>query len=349
MAPRDEHDDDDRRAQPDRDAPGDDAGKPLVDHDRAVASDRLRDHERGQHRRREHLDDGRHARRQLPPAEQHRPRRLEGHRRDADDADHDPGHRRNPISAAKLAATIGTPGGANGRSTSVIVPATSAVTSARRVREVRREQREEERGERRVEPDRLGVEQVADDGADRRAAHPEDVEEDADAGEDRVVEAPRPAGERPRLVDDQLRLEEAAAARAGKDRRDREAQRDVAGVEEDRGDDRGERAAAVVEDRRRSELRRAGERRRRHHDRAEPAHARLDGEQAERGAEEKRRERERQPGADAVSDARGPHRLDATEREAGGGGRSRPHLVRLRKPRDRGSAAAEHTGECVWK
>ena len=62
-----------------------------------------------------------------------------------------------------------------------------------------------------------------------------------------------------------------------------------------------------VEDRRGRELRRAGERRRRHRDCGRRAHAGFDGEQAERGAEEDRRERERQRGAHAVLEAERGH------------------------------------------
>ena len=115
-------------------APGSYPGEPLVEDELAVSPDRLRDDERRQHRRREHLHEGERARRQLSVAEQNRPRRLEQDRHHADDRDHEPGHRRSPIRQARLAATIGTPGGANGRSTSVIAPATRAVASARRLR-----------------------------------------------------------------------------------------------------------------------------------------------------------------------------------------------------------------------
>ena len=58
--------------------------------------------------------------------------------------------------------------------------------------------------------------------------------------------------------------------RAGEDPGDRDAHRDVARVQQQRGDGRRERAAAGFEDRARGELRRAREDRRRHDDRCGP-------------------------------------------------------------------------------
>ena len=167
--------------------------------------------------------------------------------------------------------------------------------------------------------------------------------------EDPVLEAAAAPGEGPGLVHDQLRLQEPALPRAGEDRGDREAERHVAGVEEDRGDDRGGRAAAVLEDRRGRELGRAGERRRRHHHRAEPAHARVDREQPERGAEEERCERERQPGADAVAEARGLHRLDATERARVGAAEAAPTSVSDQSVRVIRFSGGGASGECAGR
>jgi hypothetical protein len=56
----------------------------------------------------------------------------------------------------------------------------------------------------------------------------------------------------------------------------------------------------------------------------DPAHARVDREQAERRAEEQGREREWEPDANAVPSARATHRADATGRGSGGGGRAAP-------------------------
>src|SRR6185503_7426323 len=56
---------------------------------------------------------------------------------------------------------------------------------------------------------------------------------------------------------------------------DRDADRHVAEVEEDRGRDRGGDGAAILHHGRRGHLRGAGERRQRHHDRGDHAHARV--------------------------------------------------------------------------
>ena len=101
------------------------------------------------------------------------------------------------------------------------------------------------------------------------------VEDEAGAEEEPAVEAAvLAAGHRPGLVDDQLRLEQPANGPADEDRRHRDADRGVAGVQERRGDDGRDDAAAGAEDRRCRELCRAGERRRRHDDRLERADAR---------------------------------------------------------------------------
>ena len=98
----------------------------------------------------------------------------------ADDRNDDPcvAHRRSPSRHAADAATIGTPAGANGISTSVIPAASAAASTRTAIAEVRHRECEEERGERRVEAEGVRIVQhSADHGSERRAPDPEDVED----------------------------------------------------------------------------------------------------------------------------------------------------------------------------
>src|SRR5262245_39118821 len=76
------------------------------------------------------------------------------------------------------------------------------------IAQVRHGKGEEQRGERRVESEFVRVlEYSPDRGADGGAHDPEDVEESPRSDQDRPLESSVSSGERPRLVDDRLRLD----------------------------------------------------------------------------------------------------------------------------------------------
>ena len=133
-----------------------DADEPLVEHELAVPADRLRDDERGEHRRREHLDDRYHPRRQVAPAEQHRARGLEQHRPGADERS------RQVNGAARSVRRGWRRRSARPAERREQHERDQAGRHSRHERaaaaQIRREQREEERREGGVEPDRLRVE-----------------------------------------------------------------------------------------------------------------------------------------------------------------------------------------------
>ena len=135
-------------------------------------------------------------------------------------------------------AMIGTPAGVNGISTSVMTAASAAACRARVLAQVRHRERQEQRRERRVETERVRIlEHPADRSAGGGAPDPEHVEDEPRPDEDRPLEPAAPARERPRLVDDRLRLHESPELPAREDRGDGHADRDVARVEEDRRED----------------------------------------------------------------------------------------------------------------
>src|SRR5919109_1363289 len=99
-------------------------------------SECLRDDERGEERRREQADDAGQRRREVPAAEDDRTDGLQQHGGAAYEEDDEPdgAHRfRHPSRQAALAATIGTPAGATGRSASAMPAPATAAASARRV------------------------------------------------------------------------------------------------------------------------------------------------------------------------------------------------------------------------
>ena len=170
-----------------------------------------------------------------------------------------------------------------------------------RTLELRHEQGEEQRRKRRVEAEPRGVaEQVAEDDADDRAAHPRDP----DAGPRGEQHALVPlslalGGHGPGLVDHQMRVQQARPHASLDPRRDGDPDREVAAVEQQRRRDRGRRGAAAGEHRDRGELRGAGERGHRHHDRREPAEAGRARQHAEGDAEGADRDRQGNDGAGA--------------------------------------------------
>ncbi len=103
-----------------------------------------RDDERGEQRRRHQHDDANEPRRQVAPAERDRAGGLDrrgDHGAARDDEPGGPGHpaassgrRRRPSSAARLAASTGSPAGATGTSASAIAAPASATPRARRLR-----------------------------------------------------------------------------------------------------------------------------------------------------------------------------------------------------------------------
>ena len=204
------------RAQRDGDDRRADADDARVDLDLLVTAERLRHDERDQHDRCEQLDDGLQraagaARRPMStgPAALNAivatPTSATTIQRIA--------HRRSPSRHAAEAAMIGTPAGANGVSTSVMTAASAAAWQPAAVAEVRHRESEEQRGERRVEAERVRiVEHAADHGSERRAPDPEHVEDEPRPDEDRPLEASAATRERPRLVDDRLRLDEPTRA-----------------------------------------------------------------------------------------------------------------------------------------
>ena len=136
--------------------------------------------ERDEHDRREQVDDGLHVPRKRATSDENRPGGFARDGCHADDRDDDPrvAHRRSPRRHAAEAATIGTPAGANGISTSVIPAASAAASTRTAIAEIRHREREEERRESRVEAEGVRIVQhSADHGSERRAPDPEDVEE----------------------------------------------------------------------------------------------------------------------------------------------------------------------------
>ena len=224
---------------------------------------------------------------------------LERDRGDADGQHDDPGGaherlQRTAISAPVTAAMTGTPAGATGISSSAIPPPSSGGVDGRARAQLSGEQREEERREHRVEPVGLRVAQApAAEHAQGRAAGPRDQQHQRGAEEAAAVDPAVALGDGERLVDGQLRLRQPARAAAAQRRRDRHADRQIAQVEQDGGDDRGGQRPALIEHRDRGELRRAGERREREHERRDDAHAGVAREDPEGHAERRRRDRDR--------------------------------------------------------
>ena len=97
-----------------------------------------------------------------------------------------------------------------GTSTSAIAAPRSAAASVRRSRICGTSKREEQCREGRVEPELLGVgERVTEERADRRPTDPRRVQREAGADQHPwVVPAVTLGGDRPRLVDDELGVEE---------------------------------------------------------------------------------------------------------------------------------------------
>ena len=190
------------------------------------------------------------------------PSRLERDRQHADDRDHDPdgGHGRlQPDKQTAAAATIGTPGRRDRDQRQRDRSPSEGGGDRRAAAQLRDEQGEEERGKRRVETEPLGVaEQIAGERPERRTEHPARVEHEPRAEQQSAVEAAAaPVGDRPRLVHDQLRLDQPPRGPAAEERRDRDPDRRVPAVQQDRGRDRRRDGAALVQDRRGRELRRS--------------------------------------------------------------------------------------------
>ena len=195
----------------------------------------------------------------------------------------------------------------------MIIAAASAATTARPERRYGASSARKSAGNAASSLNRVGIEQVADDRSQGGTANPENVEQQSSADEHGVVETPAARRESPRLVHDQLRLEQPPPPRPREDRGYGDAERYVACVQEHRGDDRCRRTAAGVEDRSGGELSRPGKGRRRHGDRGYPTHSRVPCEYAKRRSEEDRRERQRESSAGTVANASGLHAADATE------------------------------------
>ncbi len=174
----------------------------------------------------------------------------------------------SPSRQAADAATIGTPAGANGVSTSVITAARAAAWRARRSRRYGTASARNSAANAASSPSAFGSSRTPPiDRSGRRAPDPEHVEDEPRPDEDRPLEPAAPTRQRPGLVDDRLRLDEPPEPPAGEDRGNGHADRDVARVEEDGGENRRRDRPSGIEHRDRGELRRAGERRRRHGDR----------------------------------------------------------------------------------
>ena len=210
----------------------------------------------------------------------------------------------SPARQTTAAATIGTPGGASGTIASATAAPASAASSSRRSRTWPAEQGEEQRGERGVEPERLGSPSTepASDAGDR-ADDPRGVDRHARADQQPRVVAPAAAvADRPRLVDGDLALRGARSGAARQPRRDRQPDRQVARVEQQRRDDRGDRGAAVVDDRHGRELRRAGEGQDREDDGRDGGESGLPGEHAVGQPEAADGDRQRPGAAGALRD-----------------------------------------------
>ena len=221
-----------------------------------------------------------------------RPDRLQHDRARTDDEHGDPGRahpRRQPRPTAAIDAMIGTPGGVNGIRARAISRAAGGRHDPPAVGDLRCEEGHEHGGERAVEPElRRVADRLAEERADGGPADPRDVERQADAEEHATVEARSPAArERPRLVDDELRLAEPANDAPAKRARDGDPDRCIAEVQKQRGDDRRDDAATRCEHGDGGDLRGARECRRRHHDRRDRVHVRRAGEHAERRREER--------------------------------------------------------------
>ena len=133
---REHHDRDQGRAQAHGDHRDSHSDELLVQDDLAVLRKGLRDDQRGEDRRRQELEGGREPLRELPPAEQERPGRLERDREGADEQHHHPGvaHRRiSPARQTALAAITGTPAGTTGMRTKAMTPPATAASTVRRL------------------------------------------------------------------------------------------------------------------------------------------------------------------------------------------------------------------------
>ena len=164
------------------------------------------------------------------------------------------------------------------------------------------EQSQEQGREGGVEAEGLGVaDQVTGEGADDGAGGPADEQQQPGPDEEISVQPPVVAlGDGPGLVNDQLGGERPPPPRALEGRGRGQADRAVAEVEQDGGDDRGDQAAAGPEDRRHGELGRPGEGGHRHDHRGDPAHPGRAGQDPERHAEGQGRDPDRGGRPDAV-------------------------------------------------
>ena len=211
---------DQRRPQADRDDRRRDADETPVEDDPFLPADRLRDDERGQERRGEQLERDRSSAPEASASQEHGP--------------------------AALNAIVNTPTRAT-TSQVVLIGATARQDRPRSPRSrdswgsdrkenerdqaardgredrapghgERQQQDEEERGKRGVEAEALGVaEDVSTEHAEGRPAHPAGEQEKPCPDQHPPVDAAAAdLGDRPRLVDEQLRLEEAAQPRPWK-------------------------------------------------------------------------------------------------------------------------------------
>ena len=166
--------------------------------------------------------------------------------------------------------------------------------------------------------------------ADGGAAHPHRIVDGREAPHVRDVVAPVAAvGHRPARVDQGLGRKASPEPAAARRCRDGDAHRQVAHVEQHARCDRRARSAAGRENREGSELRRAGEDDRGHHDRSDRSHHGL-GEHSERGPEEQRGEGDRRAGSHPRSQSaacRAPSARSYARRA-----RDRGHTKRKRAP-----------------
>ena len=249
---RDEHDEQ-RRAQQQRDRGGGDAGQPRVD-DSARPSPTVWPTTSAASR--QGASSGitsANARGSGRPAKQRRAGALDRDRGGADERRRRSRPRSSPRSASAMtapaaAATIGRPGGSSGVSASAISAAGERRDAGAARVELADQQREEERGEHRVEAvvGRVAERAAAEHAGDRPRDPGESSTSPAPISRSRSTRPPS-LRDRPRLVDRELGLGEPARRPAAQRRRDRDADREVAQVEQHgRGDRGGHRAAGVA-------------------------------------------------------------------------------------------------------